>query len=87
MPTTTDRKGLINQYLEQVSLTPVDCLYENFKEFSPSNKDFNPADLNSTNSYREDTIKTMYYFFKKMIDVSNANLIRNVTIWLESQQN
>ena len=49
-----------------------------FQKSSLSNKGFNPADLNSTNSDREYTMKTMYCFFKKMIDVSEASLIKNV---------
>ena len=31
---TTDRKESINQYLEKVSLSQVDCLHENVKEHS-----------------------------------------------------
>ena len=59
-------------------LTPGDCLYEGFQNYSPSNKEFSPADLDSHDDVREDAVKTMYVFFKKMADISNLNLIRNV---------
>ena len=36
LPGATDRKELINQYMEKVSLSPVICLYEQFQEFSPA---------------------------------------------------
>lgn len=36
LPSTTDCKESIDQYLENVSLSPVDCLHEDFKELSPS---------------------------------------------------
>ena len=68
----------MNQYLEKISLTPVDCVYESFKDYSTSQNDFNPVDLNATNSDREDAVKTMYIFFNKMIEASNAYLICNV---------
>ena len=49
-------------------LTPGDCLYEGFQNYSPSNKEFSPADLDSHDDVREE----------KMADISNLNLIRNV---------
>ena len=33
LPSTTDRKESINQYKNNVSLNPIDCDYENFKNF------------------------------------------------------
>ena len=53
-------------------------MYESFKDHSTSQNDFNPVDLNATNSDREDAVKTMYIFINKMIEVSNAYLICNV---------
>ena len=40
-----DRSESVNQFLDKVSLSPVDCLCKDFRKYSPSNKDFNPADL------------------------------------------
>lgn len=43
---TADRTEKINQYLSNVSLNAIDCIYENFKNCSPKGEDFNPSDLN-----------------------------------------
>ena len=86
LPSTTDRKEIINQYLEKVSLTPIDCLQENFRAYLRSKKDFNPIDLDDALN-REDAIKTLYTFFKKMIEVSDANLIRNVDYLVKKSTN
>lgn len=40
LPSTTDFKELINQYMEKVSLLPVNCVYEKFQEFSPTKNAF-----------------------------------------------
>ena len=90
LPSTTDRKENINQHMGKVSLTPTDCLRENFKDYLPSKKYFNTAGLNALNREdlnalnREDAIKTLYAFFKKMIEVSNFNLLRNVDFLVRS---
>ena len=68
---TTDRKEQINQYPDKVSLTPVDCLYKDFKKSSL-------ADLDSHDDNREDTFRTMYVFFKKIAEASDVNLIQDI---------
>ena len=52
----------------------------------PSNKDFDPLDLDDALN-REDALKTLYTFFKKMIEVSDANLIRNVDYLVKKSTN
>ena len=46
-------------------LSPADCLHPEFKIYSSSNKDFNPADLDIQGNEKEDATKTMYVFFSK----------------------
>ena len=79
LPSTTNRKVKINQYLNNVSLTPIDCIYESFKQYSPKGKYFNSSDLNlpSDNEKHLIAADTMYNFFKHAVEISNANLIRN----------
>ena len=76
LPSMTDCKEQVNQYIGKVSLTPVDCLYKDFKKYSPSNKELDPTDLESHHNNRDEAVKTMYGFFKK--NGCDVNLIRNV---------
>ena len=39
-PSTADTKELIDQYKDNVFLNPSDCVYENFKNFSPQKMSF-----------------------------------------------
>ena len=45
LPSTTDRCHSINQYRDHVSLHPIDCPYENFRQYSKTGEDFMPQDL------------------------------------------
>ena len=78
LPSITDRKEKINQYRDQVSLTPVDCKLERFEDFSPSGYAFNPSHLQPSHPKYTDAKSTLYKFFENSIEVSNANLIQNV---------
>ena len=39
---TTNRKRSINQYMENVNLNPIDCLYQNFKKYSSNQNEVYP---------------------------------------------
>ena len=45
LPSTTDRKENINQFVKNVSLHPIDCRYEDFKKYSRDQRDARPQDL------------------------------------------
>ena len=79
LPSTSDCKEKINQFLNKVSLTLIDCIYKNFKQYSPKGEDFNPSDLNLIldNKKRLVTANTTYNFFKHGVEILNTNLIRN----------
>ena len=66
---TTDRKEKINQYLGNVSVNPIDCVCENFKNYSPNGEDFNPSNLNLplNNEKRLTAASDMYDFFKHQL--------------------
>ena len=78
LPSITDRKEKINQYRDQVSLTPVDYKLERFADFSPEGYSFNPALLQLSRPEYENAKATLYRFFENSIEVSNTNLIQNV---------
>ena len=86
LPSITDHKEFVNQFLYKVSLSPVNCLHEDFKKYSPL-KGFNPADLNIQGNEREDAAATMYAFFKKMCQICDGNLIRNVDYLVQKSNN
>ena len=44
---TTDCSHNINQFREKVSLHPIDCIYEDFRQYSKTGEDFMPIDLES----------------------------------------
>ena len=39
LPSTTERKAKINRWVNNVDLHPVDCLYDDFKNYAPHNSD------------------------------------------------
>lgn len=42
LPSTTDRRESINHYMENVNVNPINCWYESFKDYSPTEEDFLP---------------------------------------------
>ena len=74
------RKQLINK--ENVPLNPLDCNYENFKNFHPEKKDFYPQhlDLNVSDKRRKVAVETMYNVLNNLCEASNANLVCNAII-------
>ena len=47
LPSTTDRCNAIIKFMDNVSLHPIDCLYEDFRQYSSTGEDFMPLDLES----------------------------------------
>ena len=66
LPSTTNRKKGINQYMDNVSLSTINCKYESFKAFLPTNDHFiyNHLDLKGSKK-RDQASKIMYIFLKK----------------------
>ena len=60
-----------------MSLTRVDCLFKDFKSTLLQTKSL-IQQIYREEDNREDAVKTMYGFFKKIAEVSDANLISNV---------
>ena len=85
LSSTTDRSELVNKFLDKVSLSTFDCLQEDFKKYSHSNKDFNPADLDVQGHEREDAAKTIQAFFKNMGEICYGKLIRNLNYLVQNQ--
>ena len=78
LPSITDCKESINQWRDNVNLTPVDFTIEFIDFFSSKKAKFEPHLLNSSGLERRDQVEMLYGLFKHMAKVSNQNLSRNV---------
>ena len=78
LPSITDRKENINQWRDNLNLTPVDLTIEFIESFSSKKGKFEPHLLISKGPERLDQVEMLYGLFKHMATVSNQNLLRNV---------
>ena len=78
LPSITDRKEKINQWRENVNLTPIDFSIEFIESFSKKKAKVNPLLLNSDGDEQLDQVDMLYGLFNHIATVSNQNLIRNV---------
>ena len=78
LPSITDRKEKINQWRDNVNLTPIDFSIEFIESFSKKKAKFEPHLLNSDTSERLDQVDMLYGLFNHIAKLSNQNLIRNV---------
>ena len=68
-----------------VQLHPIDCIYEDFKNHSPSNSEFMPHDLESIDQNKKATAReTVVRFLHQALEVSNPNLMRNANTLIMS---
>ena len=73
---TTSRKEKINNFFNNVHLHPIDCVYEDFSDYSLMKKTFYPQHLDSTlPEDREAAKEIVFSNFKHMAEFSNSNLI------------
>ena len=78
LPSTTDWKKKISQLVKNLSLHPIDCRYEDFKNYSRNQTDFTPQDLESPDlNKRLAAREIVVNFFKDAAQLSNLNLLRN----------
>ena len=83
LPSTTDRKEKINQFVKNVSLYPIDCWYKDFRKYSWNQTDFRPQDLDSPDLNKRLVAREIVVnFLKDAAQVSNSNLVHNVNTLL-----
>ena len=57
---------------------PIDCPFEEFKQYSENEEDFVPSDVESRHLEKcETAAETVRRFFKDAVEVSNSNIVRN----------
>ena len=87
LPSLTDRKEVINQHKNNVSLSPVDITLDSIESFSPERASFKPDLLNSSDEKeRKPQTEMLYGLFKHIAELSNQNLQRNI-VHLNISQN
>ena len=82
MPYTLDRKEDFLKYKDHVHLHPVDISYDDITQMH-NNEDANPALLHDKNS-RNKITGTYYKVMKKVVQISNQNLVCNSDAYISS---
>ena len=79
LPSITDRKESINQWIGHVNLIPIDLTIEFIEGFSSKKEKFKPNLLNSADpKERTPQVEMLLGVFKHVTQYSNQNLLRNV---------
>ena len=79
LPSVSDRKEAINQFKNNVSLSPVNVTLELIESFSSEGASFKPDLLNSSKEEeRKPQTEMLYGLFKHIAKLSNQNLERNI---------
>ena len=72
LPLICDRNEEINKYLGSVNIHPIDIPESDFC------RNFNPSKLEYGNSEKLKMLESVVNTFKKIIQLSNSNLVKNV---------
>ena len=91
LPSTTDRKEKINRWVNNVNLHPINCLYDDFKNFAPQRfeiqkKGIQLQDLDfHIQAVRFETRECILNFMKHAAELSKNNLVRNSNVLMQSK--
>ena len=91
LPSTTDRKEKINRWVNNVNLHPINCLYDDFKNYAPQRfeiqkKGIQLQDLDfHIQVVRFETRECILNFMKHAAELSNNNLVRNSNALMQSK--
>ena len=78
LPSPTDRKENINKFFGKVHFHPIDCSYEDFRNYAFKNSAFSMQHLDSRFlEERETAGEIVSNYLKHVAEISNSNLIRN----------
>ena len=91
LPSTTDRKEKINRWVSNVNLHPINCLYDDFKNYAPQRfeiqkKGIQLQDLDfHIQAVRFETRECILNFMKHAAELSKNNLVRNSNALMQSK--
>ena len=75
LPSTTDKVEEINKHMESINLLPIDIPEKTFEV--EDNVQFDPSKLDYEYPEKEKITRAVVKILKKIIDISNANLVKN----------
>ena len=75
LPSTTDRVEDINRYMGPVILSPIDIVESSFE--TEEGVSFDPSKLDTSCSEKKTITVAVIKMLKKIIDLSNSNLVSN----------
>ena len=91
LPSTTDRKEKLNRWVNNVNLHPINCLYDDFKNYAPQRfeiqkKGIQLQDLDfHIQAVRFETRECILNFMKHAAELSKNNLVRNSNALMQSK--
>ena len=91
LPSTTDRKEKINRWVNNVNLHPINCLYDDFKNYAPQRfeiqkKGIQLQDLDfHIQAVRFETRECILNSMKHAAELSKNNLVRNSNALMQSK--
>ena len=84
LPSITNRSEDINQYLKNVSISPIDITQKKFDEWAGC--EFNPAKLNLFGPDKSIMSGAAIQCLRHINDISNSNLVRNANACLSQKE-
>ena len=91
LPSTTDRKEKINRWVNNVNLHPINCLYDDFKNYAPQSFEIQKKGIQSQDldfhiqAVKSETRECILNFMKHAAELSNNNLVRNSNALMQSK--
>ena len=91
LPSTTDRKEKINRWVNNVNLHPINCLYDDFKNYAPQSFEIQKKGIQSQDldfhiqAVKSETRECILNFMRHAAELSNNNLVRNSNALMQSK--
>ena len=84
LPSITNRSKDINQYLKNVSISPIDITQKQFNDWAGC--EFNPAKLDLFGTDKTIMSGAVIKCLRYISDISNLNLVRNADAFLSQKE-
>ena len=84
LPSITNRSEDINQYLKNVSISPIDITQKQFDDWA--GYEFNPAKLDLFGPDKSNMSGAVIHCLRHINDMSNSNLFRNADAFLSRKE-
>ena len=91
LPSTMDRKEKINRWVNNINLHPINCLYDDFKNYAPQSFEIQKKGIQSQDldfhiqAVKSETRECILNFMRHAAELSNNNLVRNSNALMQSK--